>query len=105
MLSLVRSGLFSGVAHPDSIKCFGHRPAFDLTSVYRLLADELNAHHMYAEQSGGLRLNYGFSELGMNETMLRTFKEKHVAIRFASDAHKPEDVGANIFDLQAITQR
>ncbi len=104
MLSLVRSGLFSGVAHPDSIKCFGHRPAFDLTSVYRLLADELNAHHMYAEQSGGLRLNYGFSELGMNETMLRTFKEKHVAIRFASDAHKPEDVGANIFDLQAITQ-
>ena len=104
MLRLVKSGLFSGVAHPDSIKCFHHYPINDLTNTYCLLADELNAHHMYAEQSGGLALNYGFEEAGMNQTMLNVLKNKNVDIRFASDAHKPEDVGANISKLQAILQ-
>lgn len=104
MLRLVKSGLFAGVAHPDSIKCFHHYPINDLTDTYCLLADELNAHHMYAEQSGGLALNYGFEEAGMNRTMLNILRNKNVDIRFASDAHKPEDVGANISKLQAILQ-
>ena len=104
MLRLVKSGLFSGVAHPDSIKCFHHYPVNDLTATYSLLADELNSHGMYAEQSGGLALNYGFEELGMNKTMLNIFKNKNVNIRFASDAHKPEDVGANILNMQALLQ-
>ncbi len=104
MLRLVKSGLFSGLAHPDSIKCFHHYPISDLTATYNLLADELNAHHMYAEQSGGLALNYGFEELGMNKNLLNVFRNKNVDIRFASDAHKPEDVGANILKMQAILQ-
>lgn len=81
-----------------------HYPTDDLTAIYSLLADELNSQHMYAEQSGGLTLNYGFEELGMNQTMLNIFKNKNVDIRFASDAHKPEDVGANILKMQAIVQ-
>ena len=104
MLRLVKSGLFSGVAHPDSIKCFHRFPVNDLTATYSLLADELNANHMYAEQSGGLALNYGFEEMGMNKTMLNIFKSKNVDIRFASDAHKPEDVGANILKMQTILE-
>ena len=56
---------------------------------------------MYAEQSGGLALNYGFEERGMNRTMLDIFRSRNVAIRFASDAHRPEDVGANIAEMQA----
>ena len=59
---------------------------------------------MYAEQSGGLALNYGFEELGMNQTLLNIFKNKNVDIRLASDAHKPEDVGANIAKMEAILQ-
>lgn len=105
MLNLIKSGLFSGVAHPDSIKCFHHYPTNDLSDTYRLLADELNSQHMYAEQSGGLRLNYQFEELGMNQTMLSIFKSRNVDIRFASDAHKPEDVGANILKMKSILQR
>ncbi|MBS6860921.1 MAG: histidinol phosphate phosphatase [Clostridiales bacterium] len=105
MLRLVKSGLFSGVAHPDSIKCFHHYPANDLTAAYGLLADELNSHHMYAEQSGGLALNYRFEELGMNKNMLDVFKNKNVDIRFASDAHTPEHAGANISSMmQAFPQ-
>ena len=69
--------------------------------VYRELADELNRYGMYAEQSGGLALNYGFEERGMNRTMLDIFRSRNVAIRFASDAHRPEDVGANIAEMQA----
>lgn len=102
MFRLAKSGLFSGVAHPDSIKCFHHYSMDDLTATYSLLADELNSHHMCAEQSGGLALNYGFEELGMNKTLLNVFKHKNVDIRFASDAHKPEDVGANILEMQAV---
>ena len=33
--------------------------------------------------------------------MLQVFKDKNVTLRFASDAHKPEDVGANILKMQA----
>ncbi len=101
MLQMVKTGLFSGVAHPDSIKCFHHYPTGDFSAVYRELADELNARGMYAEQSGGLALNYGFEERGMNRTMLDIFRSRNVAIRFASDAHRPEDVGANIAEMQS----
>ena len=37
----------------------------------------------------------------MNRTMLDIFRSRNVAIRFASDAHRPEDVGANIAEMQA----
>ena len=101
MLALVNSGLFTGLAHPDSIKCFHFFPAGDLTPKYRLLADALNRHHMYAEQSGGLALNYGFPEMGMNLSMLDIFKRENVQIQFASDAHRPEDVGKNISEMRS----
>ena len=57
---------------------------------------------MYAEQSGGLALNYGFEELGMNKNMLDVFKNKNVDIRFASDAHTPEHAGANISSMMQV---
>ena len=105
MLALINSGLFTGLAHPDSIKCFDFLPAGDLTSTYILLADALNQQNMYAEQSGGLALNYGFAEMGMNKSMLNIFKSKNVEIQFASDAHRPEDVGKNIFEMQSALHK
>jgi histidinol-phosphatase (PHP family) len=102
MISLVKSDLFTGLAHPDSIKCFNYLPPIDLSNIYLDLANELNHHNMYAEQSGGLALNYHFSELGMNKTMLDIFRKKNVDIRFASDAHRPEDVGANIQKMMSL---
>ena len=53
MFQLCESGLFNGLAHPDSIKCFGHKPNIDLTEYYNKLAVLLNKHGMYAENSGG----------------------------------------------------
>lgn len=101
MEKLIKSNLFTGLAHPDSIKAFGHKSSYDLMDTYSKIADLLIEHNMYAEHSGGLYLNYSKeNELGMNRMMLKTLLHKGVTILTASDAHNPKDVGANIFDLQ-----
>lgn len=105
MLDMIKLGVFDGVAHPDSIKCFGNYPSYDLEKTYENIAKALVATDMYAEQSGGLALNYGFPELGMNAKMLRALKRNGVRIVTASDAHKPEHVGLNIRELHEIFEK
>ena len=100
MKRLIKSNLFNTVAHPDSIKCFGKHPSFDLKETYMEIANLLNEYNMYAEQSAGLHLNYGCTELGMNKEMYEIFKRKNVKIHTASDAHRPEDVGKYIKELR-----
>ena len=101
MFQLCESGLFNGLAHPDSIKCFGYKPDIDLTEYYNKLAVLLNKYHMYAENSGGLRLNYSPEiELGLNSQLLSVLRKNNVQIETASDAHKQIDVGANIAELE-----
>jgi histidinol-phosphatase (PHP family) len=105
MCELCESGLFTGLAHPDSIKCFGNTPTCDMTGTYNELAMLLCKHGMYAENSGGLRLNYDPAlELGLNKTLLETFKQNGVTICTASDAHKQSDVGANIRELEKMLE-
>jgi len=101
MCELCESGLFTGLAHPDSIKCFGYVPTCDMTDIYGELAMLLCKHGLYAENSGGLRLNYDPGlELGLNKQLLSALKNYGVAIYTASDAHKQSDVGANIRELE-----
>ena len=103
MFQLCESGLFSGLAHPDSIKCFGFKPNIDLTEYYEKLAVLLNKYGMYAENSGGLRLNYSPDiELGLNSQLLTILRKHHVQIETASDAHKQSDIGANILELETM---
>ncbi|WP_242945597.1 PHP domain-containing protein [Caloranaerobacter azorensis] len=102
MKSLIKSGLFDILAHPDSIKCFGYYPSFDLEETYIEIADLLNQYDMYAEQSGGLYLNYGHKELGMNSKLYNIFKKKNVKIITTSDAHRPEDTGKYIKELSEL---
>lgn len=102
MSDLIETGLFNGLAHPDSIKCFNKYPSYDLIETYIKIAALLKKYNVYAEQSGGLALNYNFPELGMNSVMLRVFKQGGVKIMTASDAHKPEHTGANIKELQQL---
>jgi len=103
MCNLCETGLFTGLAHPDSIKCFGYLPNIDLTDLYHELSLALNRNGMYAENSGGLRLNYSSDlELGLDKKLLSVFKEYDVKIFTASDAHKQSDVGANISLLEKM---
>lgn len=103
MFRLCESGLFDGLAHPDSIKCFGYTPGIDLTEYYTKLALLLKQRGMYAENSGGLRLNYSPDlEPGLNAQLLSILKKHQVQIETASDAHKQSDVGANIAELERM---
>ena len=54
---------------------------------------------MYVEESSGLAINYGDSELGMNKEMLKYMKLYEVPIITASDAHYPKDVGKLIKEM------
>ncbi|HIY19690.1 MAG TPA: histidinol phosphate phosphatase [Candidatus Blautia avistercoris] len=99
MEELIDSGLFTGLAHPDSIKCFGRESSRDLEETYGRLAGKLKEQGMYAEQSSGLFNNYGYAYMGMNPQMLAVFQREQVPIETASDAHCPEDVGKGIGEM------
>jgi histidinol-phosphatase (PHP family) len=102
-VDLAKSGIFSGIGHPDSIKLFGHKASFALTDQYEELAEALKRNDMYAEESGGLHTRGLYAaELGMNTEMLKIMKQKNVTIYTASDAHSPFDVGLNIEKLQRL---
>lgn len=102
MYDLVQSQLFSGLAHPNSLQCFGAYPGNNHGADYEKLAKALKNNNMYIEQSSGLAINYGDSELGMPKEMLRYMIQKDVRIITASDAHVPQKVGKLISEMNDI---
>ena len=99
-VSLAQSGIFDGIGHPDSIRLFGHKPSYPLTAYYEALAGALAENHMYADQnSGAARRCPGTCSLGMDAELLRTLLKHQVRIVTSSDAHRPEDVGDKIREL------
>ena len=103
-LDLAKSGIFNGIAHPDCIKLYGHKPSFSLLPYYNKLAKELSENHMYAEQSSGIHRRTG-AEIGMNSDMLYAMKQHNVQIVTASDAHCPEDVGLYLKEAEDIVKK
>ena len=99
VFQLVKSGLFTQLAHPDTIKMFNYYPSYDLTSTYYALADLLNTYHMKAENNTGCYYRYHHQDMGLSDTLLAIFKECGVSLITASDAHYPQDVGTNIKDI------
>lgn len=100
-IDLANSGIYSGIAHPDCIKLFGHKPSFSLIGYYDQLASALAINNMYAEQSGGAyRRCPETAELGMDIDLIKSLKSHNVKIQTASDAHCPEDVGLYIAELE-----
>ena len=100
-VSLAKSRLFDGIGHPDSIKLFGHTPSYPLTNHYEALAEALAESGMYADQnSGAERRCPDTSTLGMDPELIRILKNHNVRIITSSDAHRPEDVGYKIRELE-----
>lgn len=102
MVLLAESNLFSGLAHPNSLQCFGAYPVQDYHLEYERIAAALKAHNMYVEQSSGLAINYNDPKLGMNEDLLKAMVRHGVPILTASDAHVPENVGRKIREMNDI---
>jgi len=95
---LAESGLFDGLAHPDSLKLFGHTPSFsadELDGWYDRLAEALAKAGMYAEQNSGIARRTS-AEAGMAPALYTAMKRHGVRILTASDAHCPADVGKGI---------
>lgn len=96
VFDLVQSGLFTQLAHPDTIKLFQIYPDYDLKPTYHQLADLLNEYHVKAENNVGCYYRYNHPDLGLSDELLEIFKDKHVEIITTSDAHKPSDTGSYI---------
>lgn len=90
---LIKSDLFTQLAHMDTIKKYNIYPTYDLKPTYYEIADLLNEHHMQTECNVGCFYRYGHADLGLSDELLNILKEKQVKIVTCSDAHKPDDVG------------
>jgi histidinol-phosphatase (PHP family) len=104
-IDLANSGIYNGIAHPDCIKLFGHKPSFSLIGYYSRLASALAMNNMYAEQSSGAyRRSHESAECGMDIDLINTLKSQNVKIHTASDAHCPQDVGLHFAKLKRILE-
>ena len=99
MFDLVKSNLFTQLAHPDTIKMFNYYPTYDLTDTYNKLADLLNEHHMKAENNVGCYYRYGHKDMGLSDELLDIFKKHKCNLITVSDAHYPKDVGNYIKEV------
>ena len=105
-VKLAKSGLFNGIGHPDTIKIFGHRASFPLTEYYEALAKALSENGMYADQnSGAYRRCPDTAGLGMDPELISILKKHNVPIITSSDAHRPEDVGYMIKELNDCVEK
>ena len=103
IFSLVKSDLFTQLAHPDTIKMFNYYPTYDLLPTYHQLADLLVEHHVIAENNTGCYYRYNHHDMGLSDELLKIFKDHGVAMITASDTHHPEHVGSNIADIYEKT--
>ncbi len=90
----IRSGLFDFVAHPDLVKKFGFRPEGDLRKYYEPSIAAAAEKNMAIEiNTAGLRKPVG--EMYPSPEFLRMAREAGIPLLINSDAHAPEEVGAD----------
>ena len=88
------TGFFEIIAHADLPKKFGHRPKQDCTPLYEKFLTAAKKHNCAIElNTAGLRKDC--KEIYPNRDLLKMAFAKGIPITFASDAHKPEEVGMN----------
>ncbi len=89
------TGLFETMGHADLVKKFGHRPRGSLAKAYSRLAGRFRAAGVCVEvNTSGLRKPC--AEVYPHPDLLRACQRAGVPTTFASDAHAPEDVAADL---------
>ncbi len=93
-------GLFDILAHPDLVKKFGFRPEKDITDLYEDCLGRIAASGLAVEvNTAGLRKPV--REMYPHPDFLRRCRELGIPATLGSDAHAPEEVGAD-FDLAVL---
>lgn len=93
---MAASGIADVIAHPDVIKVYGHRPA-DETPLHDLILEGAAVNGTAVElNSNGIRRA---GELYPAPPLLERAHALGLPITLASDAHKPERVGANFAEI------
>ncbi len=96
--SLVKSGVFDIIAHPDLIMCHNLYPDYDLSETYEKLCRNIKSKNMLLEMntSKGLGINKSFFDIAGN-----------IQVNFStgSDAHCVDDVGKNIKEVTRLISR
>lgn len=90
--SLVESGIFDIIAHPDLITCHGLYPNYNLDETYKKLSENIKKHNMYLEMNTS-------KGNGVCKQFFDIAKSVGVDFSTGSDAHRVEDVGKGISEL------
>lgn len=93
--TLVESGVFDIIAHPDLITCHSLYPTYDLEDTYKSLCKNIKANNVMLEMNTS-------KSLGVNEQFFNIAKEVGVNFSTGSDAHRVEDVGRGIKDVTRL---
>ncbi|MBQ7203444.1 MAG: histidinol phosphate phosphatase [Eubacterium sp.] len=93
--TLISSGIFDIIAHPDLIRCHNLFPDYDLTETYESLCEN-------AKQNGVMLEMNTSKGLGVNPEFLAVAKNVGVSFSTGSDAHRPEDVGRGIKEVEKL---
>ncbi len=99
----VESGLFHIIGHCDLPKKFGFRPAADCTTLFETFLNAAARQNVAIElNTAGLRKEC--REIYPSRKILEMAFAHGVVITFGSDAHLPEEVGANFAEAMALAK-
>lgn len=94
-----KSGLFDIIAHCDLVKKFGHRPTKSMREPIRAMMEAIKKENLAIEiNTSGLRKPV--REPYPGPEILAVARELQIPITLGSDAHTPNEVGAD-FDVAA----
>lgn len=96
--TLVESGIFDIIAHPDLIRCHSLYPDYDLSETYYSLCENIKSRNMCLEMNTS-------KGLGVNEEFFKIAKSVGVNFSTGSDAHRVEDVGRGIREVTKLIYR
>ena len=103
LTAAAESGLFDIIAHADLPKKFGIIPKEDLKPLYERFIKGLRRYGMAMElNTAGLRKDC--KEIYPTKKLVEMAFAAHVPITFASDAHKPEEVGMNFTEAMELAR-
>ncbi len=96
--TLVSSGIFDIIAHPDLIGCHGLYPSYDLGDTYNALCENAKNNNVAIEMNTS-------KSFGINSQFLQIALDSGVSLSVGSDAHRPQDVGRGIKEVNMLIKK